>query len=434
VTVYNFTATFSITNHQPAIQPIESMTQSQEAIVDGDQRKENRKLLRKDRIAGRVGEGGGDAGKEKSSPTSKDDSIPKYPSDETITASLARLNVIQASSVERVTQSRLHAEQREAKRRDDEATDDIDRNELIKQINDNGDDTIATGWKACKSTTNAQDLGELLKKQQTYCDKALEKLDHIGQQLGSQLRQKDHEYVTSLKRNRQEIELLQECIEREHGLLKDAFEKELKFIEESLNADKATIAQKGKSELDALMAERDKVEMQSLENQLRNIDKQRMDIKATEASGDDDATALKEKLESELRTLEIQLEDTIARRQFESDKLEFDVRILDELSDNNAEIKKQKKRIMKGKEDLNRGIELKHMEQMRGTKENQILEDDCERIERQSNGLKEKFERFKISDNDKFRAILALHKDDLQLLQDELDRSQDYIFGSEIGC
>jgi chromosome segregation ATPase len=110
------------------------------------------------------------------------------------------------------------------------------------------------------------------------------------------------------------------------------------------------------------------------------------------------------------------------------------VRVLDELSDNITEIKKQKKRIMKGKEELNRSIEAKHKEQERGAKRNQVLEDDCERIERQCNGLKEKFERFKVSDNDKFHSILALHKDDLQQLQDELDESRDVIFGSEIGC
>ena len=227
---------------------------------------------------------------------------------------------------------------------------------------------------------------------------------------------------------------MQSCIEQEHNVLKNAFEAELKLIEESLNADKAKITQERKRELDALMTERSEVELQSLEQHHQIIDKQRADINATETNVDRDTMALKEKLESELRMLEIQLEETRARHQFESDKLEFDVRVLDELSDINAEIKKQKKRIMKGKEELNKRIEAKHREQEKGAKENKILEDDCERIERQSNRLKEKFERFKISDSDKFRSILALHKDDLQKLQDELDTSKDFIFGGEIGC
>ena len=359
----------------------------------------------------------------------------KYPSDATvISESFARLDNIQTSSTERILQAKVQAEQVEAKRRDDEADDVLRRNEIVKHVREVDDDAVAAGWIDCKETTNAQDLCDLLKKQNAHCEKALSKLDDIRKQLGSQLRQKDHEYVTALKRNRLEIEKLQSCIEREHKMLKEAFERELELIQDSLKADKTNIVNERQNRLDALMAERNYVELNSLENQLKTIDQHRLDIKAAEASGDQDALSLKENLEMELRQLEIRLEDTKARHLFESDKLEFDVRVLDELSNNTAEIKKQKRRIMKGKEDLNRGIEAKHREQEHGAKQNQILEDDCERIERQSNGLKEKFERFKISDNDKFHAILALHKDDLQQLQNELDKSKDLIFGEEIGC
>lgn len=352
-----------------------------------------------------------------------------------ISESLARLDNIQTSSTERILQSKVQAEQVEAKRRDDEADDVLRRNEIVKQIGEvEDDDAVAAGWIDCKETTNAQDLCDLLKKQNAHCEKALSKLDDIRKQLGSQLRQKDHEYVTALKRNRLEIEKLQSCIEREHKILNEAFERELELIQDSLKADKSNIVDERQNRLDALMAEGNYVELNSLENQLKTIDQHRLDIKAAEDSGDQDALSLKENLEMELRQLKIRLEDTKARHLFESDKLEFEVRVLDELSNNTAEIKKQKRRIMKGKEDLNRGIEAKHREQERGAKQNQILEDDCERIERQSNGLKEKFERFKISDNDKFHAILALHKDDLQQLQNELDKSKDLIFGEEIGC
>ena len=355
--------------------------------------------------------------------------------DAVLSESSARLDCIQTASTKRIIQAKVQAEQQEAKRRDDEADDVLRRNEIVKRITEAEQDAaVATGWKKCEEVTNAQDLCDLLKKQNFHCEKALSTLDDIGKQLGSQLRQKDHEYVNALKRNRLEIEKLQTCIESEHKMLKEAFERELKLIEDSLMSDKSNIVDDRQNRLDALMAERNNVELNSLENQLKTIDQNRLDIKAAEASGDEDALALKEKLEVELRRLEIRLEDTKARYLFESDKLEFDIRVLDELSDNTAEIKKQKRRIMKGKEDLNRGINAKHREQERGAKENQILEDDCERIERQSNGLKEKFERFKISDNDRFHAILALHKDDLQQLQNELDKSKDFIFGGEIGC
>ena len=393
--------------------------------------KERRKQLRRNRITGRTDKENVDNERPRSSGES---GRAKYPSDKSVAASFERLDNIQASSTDRVTRLRVHADQREAQRRDDEGEDNLKRNAIAERANRLDEEQVDEGWKKCIAATNAHDLCELLNKQKVLCEGAISKLEEIRNELCLELRQKDHEYVTALKRNRQEIEMLQSCIEQEHNVLKNAFEAELKLIEESLNADKAKITQERKRELDALMTERNEVELRSLEQHHQIIDKQRADINATETNVDRDTMALKEKLESELRMLEIQLEETRARHQFESDKLEFDVRVLDELSDNNAEIKKQKKRIMKGREELNKGIEAKHREQEKGAKENKILEDDCERIERQSNRLKEKFERFKISDSDKFRSILALHKDDLQKLQDELDKSQDFIFGGEIGC
>eukprot|EP00804_Cyclotella_cryptica_P018603 CCRYP_011421-RE/>CCRYP_011421-RE protein AED:0.07 eAED:0.07 QI:2864/0.75/1/1/1/0.8/5/561/500 len=368
-------------------------------------------------------------------PSSNDGGDAKYNADKIISESFARLSEIQASSAERVTKSFAHAQQREEKRRDDEVSDNLKRSALVDQIEQIEEgDAVATGWKECMSATNAQDLCDFLNNQKALCEGVISKLESISKDLGSQLRQKDHEYVTALKTNRHEIGMLQSCIEKEHYILKNAFEKELKLIEDSLNADKAKLLQERKGELDALMTERNEVELRCLVHHREMINKQRADIQACEASGDRETFAVKEELEQELRRLEIELEDTKARHRFESNKLEFDVRVLDELSDNNVEITKQKKRIIKGKEKLYMSKESKKREHERGAKENRILEESCERIERQCNGLKEKFERFKMTDSEKFRSVLAMHKDDLQKLQNELDRSQDFIFGGEIGC
>lgn len=353
----------------------------------------------------------------------------------TIEESFARLSLIQFSSAERVNKSRMDTEQREVTRRDDEASDNLKKNALVHQIEQAEDrNAVAAGWKECMSSTNAEDLFDLLNKQKALCEGVISKLENISKELGSLLSQKDHEYITALKRNRQEIETLQSCIEEEHDILKNAFETELKLIEESLNAEKNEILQERKVELDSLMMERNEAELQCFAHHHEIIRKQRLDILACDTTGDQEKIALKDKLEQDLKMLELQLENTRAHHQFETDKLEFDVRVLDELSDNNAEINKQKKRIMKGKEELYLRIEAKKREHERCAKENRILEDDCERIERQCNGLKEKFDRLKISDSEKFRSILALHQDELQTLQGELKRSQDFIFGGEIGC
>ena len=123
------------------------------------------------------------------------------------------------------------------------------------------------------------------------------------------------------------------------------------------------------------------------------------------------------------------MEDTRARHQFDTDKLEYNVRVLTELAENEEAAAKQKRRIMKGKEELNRELENKQHAKTKGTRQNELLEGDCERIEKQASGLRDKFERFKVSDDEKYRAVLSMHREDLQKLQSELQQSQDFIFG-----
>jgi len=408
------------------------MTDNDNDDVDNtDAAKESRKQLRRDRISSRLN-GNDNSSNNDSDETNATSQLTN--SDEQISTSFQRLNNIKTKSSHLVTDAKVKVDQCEAKRRDAETEDNAKRDQLLQQhvgsdVLQHQDDEVASGWDQCLAATNIQDLSKLLDRQQQACEAALTKLDDIGKQLGTELREKDHEYVTALKRNRQEVEQLQQCITNEHQLLKHAFEKELQLIEQSLNADRQHVLDTNKAELEALITQRKEVETSSLERQRQMIQQHRHEIKQAEAKGEREREELKKQLEAEVRRLEIELEDTRARQQFDTDKLEYNVRVLTEKSTNNDEATKQKRRIMKGKEELSRQIELKNTNKIKGTKQNEALEADCERIEKQASGLRDKFERFKVSDDEKYKAVLGMHREDLQKLQSELDQSTDYIFG-----
>eukprot|EP00985_Skeletonema_marinoi_P002719 scaffold1122_cov160-Skeletonema_marinoi.AAC.2 len=356
-------------------------------------------------------------------------------SDQQVRSSTAELNKRLSESTAKVTEGRIRADQREIQRRNGERQDNAKTAELIHQSNDTTkDEAVESGWKECLSATNAQDLCVLLDKQKSRCDEAVAKLEEIGTQLCSQLREQDHEYVTALRRNRKEIEVLQESIINEHKVLKAAFEKELGLIEAAFKDDRKNLLESKQKELEALMAERDKAEMEGLELQREDVVTKQQEIKQSQNEGNNVSIATKEKLESELRRLEIALEDTRARQDLDMDKLEYDVRVLTDLAEDETAVKKQKRRIMKGKGELYDSLDTKTREKKIEMKENNRLERDCERIERQAIGLREKFERFKLLDEEKYQAVLALHKDDLSKLQSELNESQEFIFGNAIGC
>ena len=357
-----------------------------------------------------------------------------HSSDEQVRSSTAELNKLLAESNAKVTEGRIRADQCEIKRRNDEDQDNVKIAQLIHQANDlTNEEAVASGWKKCLSVTNAQDLCELLDKQKSLCDNALEKLNEIGTQLCSQLREQDHDYVTALRRNRKEIEFLQECIINEHKVLKAAFEKQLGLVEAAFKDDRKHLLETKQKGLEALMTERDRAEVGGLALLSDDVDAKRQEITQNQTEGNTKGIATKEKLESELRRLEIALEDTRGRHDLDTDKLEYDVRVLTDLAEEETAVKKQKRRIMKGKGELYDSLDAKSREKKIEMKENNRLERDCERIERQAIGLREKLERFKLLDEEKYQAVLALHRDDLAKLQCELNESQEIIFGDAIG-
>jgi hypothetical protein len=311
-------------------------------------------------------------------------------SDEQVRSSTAELNKLLSESTAKVSSARIRADRHEIKRRNSEFDDNAKMAQLIHQANDRTkeEEAVESGWKKCLSATNAQDLCELLDKQKSRCDEAIAKLEEVGTQLCSQLREQDHEYVTALRRNRKEIEFLQECIINEHKVLKAAFEKELGLIEAAFKDDRKHLLEKKQHELEALMMERDKAEVDGLELQRDDVDAKRQEIKQHQNDGNNETIATKEKLESELRRLEIALEDTRARHDLDADKLEYDVRVLTDLAEDETAVKKQKRRIMKGKGELYDSLDTKSREKKIEMKENNRLERDCERIERQAIGLR----------------------------------------------
>jgi hypothetical protein len=357
------------------------------------------------------------------------------PSDKYISASFERLTEVKAKSIDLVTEARVRAETREHKRRNDVNEDDEKRNILLHLVNQqDGEDEVISGFDECLAATDLDALSELLVKQEKLCEASIAKLEHITKELGSELRQKDHEFVTALKRSQHDVEELQQCITNEHLLLKSAFENELKMIEKSLVTNRDETIKTHKDELETLISRRNEEESKNLDRQRKIIEGHKSEIRNCEVEGVRDREELREKLEGEVRRLEIELEKTKTGQQLDADKLDFNVDVLTKLSESEESIKKQKRRIQKGKEGLTTKLEERQQAKTKGIRLNDQLEADCERIEKQSSGLSDKFERFKLSDDEKYRAVRDMHGEDLLKLQSELKQSQDFIFGGVIGC
>ena len=135
---------------------------------------------------------------------------------------------------------------------------------------------------------------------------------------------------------------------------------------------------------------------------------------------------LKIRLETDVQTLEQQLEEMRATYQLNTEKLEYNFRVLSERdTENTSTLQKQKKKLAKIKDDLSRVV-LKYRElDVRDRKKNEELSEDYRRITEQYKDLQAKFRHFEVADNRKFEEVWSMHEEEVNKFLDralEADR------------
>eukprot|EP00976_Prorocentrum_cordatum_P087531 1186944-Prorocentrum_minimum.AAC.1 len=93
--------------------------------------------------------------------------------------------------------------------------------------------TLAMRWADLFSVEVPQDLFEEIEKQRTACDKITASKDRLISEVKNELKAKDDEYVKALKRQAEDIENLLTYMGQQFHDLQNAFEEELKEIDES---------------------------------------------------------------------------------------------------------------------------------------------------------------------------------------------------------
>ena len=155
---------------------------------------------------------------------------------------------------------------------------------------------------------------------------------------------------------------------------------------------------------------------------------------------------LKIKLETDIQTLEQQLEEMRATYQLNTEKvrmdekcvglyfiicitillcltrspparrqqLEYNYRVLTERdNENTSTLQKQKKKLTKIKDDLSKIVSKYHKDDARDRKKNEDLSEEYRRITKQYKDLQSKFRHFELADNKKFEAVWSMHEEEV---------------------
>ena len=267
-------------------------------------------------------------------------------------------------------------------------------------------------WANLFSYEVPQELFEEIQKQRASCNMIIESKEQLIQEMKAELKGKDDDYVKSLKRQADDIDLMISHMSQQFKDMQKSYHEELIEIENAFLQERMETLSGNKDEMSQLFEKRNQREQQFMDmmlEQAENYQKQLEELRVIDA---EDYNILKIRLETDIQNLEQHLETMRATYQLNTEKLEYNYRVLVERDQENQSTINQQKRKIARQRDLLSNLKTKYGESdKRFQDQNSKLTDEYKRITKQFKDLQIKFRHFKESDTKRYKEVWKMNEE-----------------------
>jgi len=351
--------------------------------------------------------------------------------------SLAHLDKKKATGIDDVTSIRVEADRDENERRvaeEDRRQDRLSKLQEEAVLSGKRNAKVEMRWAELMDYNMPQDLLHEINAQKASCAMIIESKDKLIKVFQGQLKAKDEEYVKALKRQAEDIDSLLARMTRQYAVLQEEYGDELEHIEDAFLKEREELLQSNKDEIDTLFDQRRQMELLSLEDEQKLNDQHHAEIEALRVADAEEFQKKKIKLETDIQTLEQQLEEMRATYQLNTEKLEYNYRVLTERDQENmAALQQQRRKLGRLKEQQSVLMQKYHKANAADKKKNDELTDEYRRVTEQYKDLQSKFKHFEVSDNTRYRQIWGMHEDELGELAEKIKTCDRIVHEQQLG-
>lgn len=354
-----------------------------------------------------------------------------------VSESLFHLDRRKFAGIQDVTSIRVETDEHEAKRRIDDERTRHDRlaklqHEALASAKANA--AIEMKWAELLEREIPQELHHEIQLQMSSCSSIIHSKDSLISEFQRQLRAKDEEYVRALRKQAADVEELLVRIRKEFRELHSEYDKELDAIEDAYGEERDKMIGDHSAEMDELFDQRRTRENYYKEAKQKREEMYQREMEDLITRGADQYNKLKIELEMNIQTLKEQLEEIRATYQLNTEKLDYNYRVLTELDvEKNAELARYKRRLARLKEQLNNLVTKFNDMEALDSKTNSELTEDYRRLTQKYKDLQSKFRHFEMADTSKFEEVWRMHDDEAKDLVDQLLKADLIISEQQLG-
>jgi len=354
-----------------------------------------------------------------------------------VSESLFHLDRRKYVGIQDVTAVRVITDENESKRRIEDEKMRHERLAKLQQealLSAKANAAIEMKWAELQDKEIPQELHREIQIQMAACAGIIQSKDSLISEFQRQLRGKDEEYVRALRKQAEDIEDLLSRIRKEFHEMHADYDKELDAIEDAFSEERDKIINDHNVDMDELFDHRRNKEVQYKEAKQRREEQYQREMEELITRGADQYNKLKIELEMNIQTLKQQLEEIRATYQLNTEKLDYNYRVLTELDvEKNAELTRYKRRLARLKEQLNHLVSHFNEMDAQDSKKNSELTDDYRRLTQKYKDLQAKFRHFELADTSKFEEVWTMHDEEAKDMVDQLLKADKVIAEQQLG-
>lgn len=293
---------------------------------------------------------------------------------------------------------------------------------------------VAMRWADLFSVEVPQDLYQEIETQRQACEKIISSKDKLIGEIKNELKKKDDEFVKTLKRQAEDIDSLLQYMSRQFVEMQNAYKEELDEIENAFLQDRKDLLDNNHREMKELFDKRSKMEQDFMERYLATVESYQNQLEGIRVDDAEDYHILKIRLETDIQNLEQHLETMRATYQLNTEKLEYNYRVLVERDHENQATTNQQKRKISRQRDILSGLKQRYAETDRKyMEENMKLTDEYKRITEQFKDLQNKFRHFELVDSKKYSEVWSMNEAEVAGLVRQLMQADKIIHEQQLG-
>lgn len=279
-----------------------------------------------------------------------------------------------------------------------------------------------------------QDLAREMTQQREQCRKVIDAKDKLTDEFRAQMRDKEEEYVTALKRQSIDIEELIREMHAQTQTMVAAYGKQLRDIEEAYSQERREMLEAYDKDIEQLVQQRATKERESNRHREERVkeDQRRLELKFEENA--EKYNKCKMDNQHDIHGLAQELERCKADYQLNAERLNYNLQVLRERVRENKNAQNQHKRKLTRLQDVLSSLNARYHEtDKRFRQANNELTESYRRVTEQYKDLQLKFQHFEKADAEKYRQVWAMHENDCMKLVHKCLQGDRVVFEELLG-